>query len=94
MNRRALWLAIEWGLPPCPRIGRTLTKELSEYIRAHEVSFDWLIHGDLKGLQMMMQARRTNAPTAERLKQKLALLSEPEREIVRRKVEELMEGRT
>src|SRR5690242_15831144 len=83
MNRRALWLAIEWQLRRCPKIGRTWTSQLSDYCQNHGVSMDWLLYGNLKVLQRMMEARRTGkaAATPESLKEKLARLSESEREI-------------
>jgi hypothetical protein len=52
----ARWLAIEWHLPRCPKIGRTMTHELADYCQTHGVSFDWLLSGDLKDLQRMMEA--------------------------------------
>jgi hypothetical protein len=58
MNRRALWIAIEWHLPRCPKIGSTMTPELADWCQTHGVSFDWLLCGDLKDLQRMMEARR------------------------------------
>ena len=96
ISRRSLWLAIEWQLPRCPRIGRTMTAELVNYCETHGVSLDWLLCGDMKALQRMMEKRRlrTAAATPERLKEKLSRLSESEREIIRRKVDELMEGST
>ncbi|WP_407194404.1 hypothetical protein [Bradyrhizobium sp. STM 3566] len=88
MNRRALWLAIEWHLPRCPKIGRTITAELVDYCQIHGVSVEWLIRGDLKGLQRMMEERRARsaAATPESLKEKLSRLSDSEREIIRRMI--------
>ena len=96
INRRALWLASEWQLPRCPRIGRTLTKPLVDYCQAYGVRLEWLVHGNLRSLQQMMETRRMGpaAVTSDSLREKFGCLSESEREIVRKKVDELMEGRT
>ena len=93
MNRRALWLCLQLGLPPCPKIGRTMSPALADYCQTHGVSMDWLICGDLRGLQSMMQARRDGkaASTVERLLEKLARLSESEREVVRKVVDQMIE---
>ena len=61
IERRVLWLSHEWQLPRCPKIGRTMSKALREYVKAHGISYDWLLLGDLKGLQRMMQGRRERA---------------------------------
>ncbi|MGV7215906.1 hypothetical protein [Bradyrhizobium sp. UFLA05-112] len=64
IRRRARWLVNEWQLPRCPKIGRTWSKELTQWCENHDVSFDWLLYGDLKGLQRMMQARRMGKAAA------------------------------
>ena len=93
MNRRALWLCLQLGLPPCPKIGRTMSPALADYCKTHGVSMDWLLCGDLSGLQRMMRARREGKAliTPESFKQKLARLSESEREAVGRMVDQLLE---
>jgi hypothetical protein len=57
-------------------------------METHGMSLDWLLCGDLKGLQRMMLKRRTRdiAATPESLRDKLARLSESEREIIRKLV--------
>jgi hypothetical protein len=93
ISRRALWLAREWQLPACPKIGRTMTPGLVDYCQTHHVSLDWLLCGDLEGLQRMMQARRerTAAATPESFREKLSRLSDSEREIIRKMVDQLVE---
>jgi hypothetical protein len=96
MNRRALWLATEWHLPRWPKIGRTPTLAVAKYCKTHGVSLEWLLEGDLKGLQWMMQARRKGqaAPTPESLREKLARLSESEQDYIRKMVDHLIAGPT
>lgn len=91
ISRRVLWPAREWQLPRCPKIGRTMTPELVDYCKTHGVSMDWLLCGNLKGLHRMMLARRIGkaAATPESLKEKLARLSESERELIRMMVDQL-----
>jgi hypothetical protein len=59
-------------------------------METHGMSLDWLLCGDLKGLQRMMLKRRTRdiAATPESLRDKLARLSESEREIIRKLVDQ------
>lgn len=77
IGRRLLWLTREWQLPPCPKVGRAPSAKFVEYCRTHNVSVDWLLLGDLKGLQRMMQARRTGAPMEIPTPQWLAREPEP-----------------
>ncbi|WP_157785215.1 hypothetical protein [Bradyrhizobium yuanmingense] len=78
INRRLLWLAIEWGLERAPKVGQAPSRELCEYCRKHGINFDWLLDGNLKGLQAMMDARRGRMAAAklDSLGAKLARLSE------------------
>ena len=57
MRRRVLLLAAERNLPPAEyaklmRKGRSM-KPILEFCKKHDVSLDWLMDGDLKGLQRM-----------------------------------------
>jgi hypothetical protein len=55
---------------------------------------DWLLCGALKALQRMMQARRMGkaAATPERIKEKLARLSESEREVIGKVMDQMLDG--
>jgi hypothetical protein len=57
MRRRLLALAAERNLPPAEYAKlmhkRIIMKSIQEFCRKHNVSLDWLIYGDLKGLQRM-----------------------------------------
>jgi hypothetical protein len=94
IKRRIQWIEQEWLLPRCPKIGRTPSKALCDYVRAHDISWDWLLCGDLKGLQRMIQRRRADktAASPESLKAKLARLSESEREVVRKLIDRFADG--
>jgi hypothetical protein len=63
------------------------------FCEKHKVSFDWLLCGDLKGLQRMMQPRRLGkaASALESLKAKIARLSESEREAVCKVMDQFLE---
>jgi hypothetical protein len=79
-------------LPRCPKVGRTITPALVDWCKRHGVSFDWLLAGNLRSLQQMMEARRIEkaAVTPESLREKIAPLSDSEREIIRRMVQEML----
>jgi hypothetical protein len=81
---------MEWQLPRCPKIGRSPTARLASYCQTHGIRMDWLLFGK-RSLQQMMQARRMGkaAATPESLKEKLARLSESEREVIRMLVDHL-----
>lgn len=52
VRRRILWLAHERNLPPC-EIAKALTGkdcDVVEFIERHNLSYDWLLCGDLKGM--------------------------------------------
>jgi len=57
INRRLLWLAIEWGLERAPKVGNAPSDELRDYCRKHGISFDWMLCGDLRGLQAKTHRR-------------------------------------
>jgi hypothetical protein len=82
-----------WRLPRCPRIGRAPTSALFTYCETPGVSLDWMLGGDLKGLQRMAQWRREGkaAATPESFKEKLARLSDSEREAVRKVVDQFLD---
>jgi len=57
MRRRVLLLAAERNLPPAEYAKllhkRIMTKSITDFCEKHNVSMDWLIYGDLKGLKRM-----------------------------------------
>ena len=59
MQRRVLALAAERNLPPADYAKlmhkRVMDKPIHEFCSKHDVSLDWLMYGDLKGLQRMKQ---------------------------------------
>jgi len=57
ISRRLLWLAIEWGLERAPKVGNAPSDELCDYCRKHGISFDWMLCGDLRGLQAKTHRR-------------------------------------
>jgi hypothetical protein len=96
MNRRVLWLAREWRLPRCPKIGRAMTPELVDYCKTHGVSMDWLLYGDLKGLHRMMMKRKGRyvpPDQHERLMRKVGRLSPQDQDILRKTVDRLLAER-
>ena len=70
MKRRVLALAAERNLPPAEYAKlmhkRIIMKSIQEFCRKHNVSLDWLMYGDLKGLQRMKQwAKEDHGKTAD-----------------------------
>jgi hypothetical protein len=59
MKRRVLALAAERNLPPADYAKlmhkRVTDRSIHDFCRKHDVSVDWLMYGDLKGLQRMKQ---------------------------------------
>jgi hypothetical protein len=64
MRRRLLALAAERNLPPAEYAKlmhkRIMMKSIQEFCRKHNVTLDWLMDGDLKGLQRMKQWAKEN----------------------------------
>lgn len=92
INRRLLWLSSEWGLERAPKVGRTASEALSRYCKRHGISYDWMLCGDLKGLRAMMDGRRVRVTAAnpDRLRARLACLTEAERALVSKVVDHLL----
>ncbi len=71
MKRRVLALAAERNLPPADYAKlmhkRVLDRSIHEFCDKHDVSLDWLMYGDLKGLQRMKQwaEEKNRAPTVQ-----------------------------
>ena len=57
LRRRVLLLAAERNLPPAEYAKlmhkRIMMRSIQEFCKKHNVSLDWLMYGDLKGLQRM-----------------------------------------
>lgn len=65
-RRRIMWLAHERKLPPC-EIEKALTLQahhIAEFVERHNLSFDWLFCGDLKGLLRMPRIKGPTIFTA------------------------------
>jgi hypothetical protein len=94
IRRRLQWLAQEWKIPAdqLPKITRTITKELRDFIQRYDVNCDWLLYGDLKGLRRMMYARK-GIPTARQLSEKISSLPPDLKQIVVGKINRLLEKR-
>ncbi|HEV2156366.1 hypothetical protein [Bradyrhizobium sp.] len=92
INRRLLWLAIEIGLEAPPKVGRTMSGEFADYCMRHRINYDWMLDGCLKGLKQMMDERRgrTVALSPSSFTDKLARLSETERELVLKTIQEML----
>jgi hypothetical protein len=94
VQRRVLALAVERDIPPADYAKlmhkRIITENMLAFCKKHKVSIDWLMCGDLKGLQRMKQGRA--APAPESLQEKLARLSESDREVIRKIVDQFVEG--
>jgi hypothetical protein len=60
------------------------------FCEKHEVNLDWLMFGDLKGLQRMTQERRVGKPAFPpgSLQEKLACLTDAERETIRKAIDQ------
>jgi flagellar biosynthesis chaperone FliJ len=66
------------------------------FCEKYKVSYDWLLCGDLQGLQRMTQDQHLSRVKSkpESLKEKLARLSESQREAVQKLVDYLSEGKS
>jgi hypothetical protein len=69
MQRRILALAAERSIPPADfhklMYKRPSTEAVMIFCEKHKVSYDWLLCGDLKGLQRMTQKARAAPPPSE-----------------------------
>jgi hypothetical protein len=99
VQRRILALAAERSIPPADfhklMYKRPTTQAVMDFCEKHKVSFDWLLCGDLKGLQRMtLEARAVaaGAPTVERLMKKYSRLTPEHRRIVEEEVDRLLKG--
>src|SRR5277367_422510 len=102
VQRRVLALAAERNIPPAEyaklmhkRIG---TEAVLAFCKKYNISIDWLMCGDLKGLQRMKHERvfqpvPASAATAERLAEKYRNLSPELQKIVAKTIDGLLEQR-
>ena len=75
---------------------RPSTRDVMVFCEKHKVSFDWLLCGDLKGLQRMTSERKLcnqAVPIADGLMQKYRNLSPALQAIVEETVDRLLEER-
>jgi hypothetical protein len=109
MQRRVRALAAERSMPPADihklMYKRVRTNDLIAFCKKHKVAADWLLCGDLKGLQRMTQEAKAatgipiapklarGGPTAGQLKEKYAWLTPAQRRIVEEEVDRLLEKR-
>lgn len=95
VQRRVRALAQERNIPAADihklMYKRISTRDIGVFCKKYQVSYDWLLGGDLQGLQRMTQRHRAEA-TPESLKEKLARLSDSQREAVRKLVDHLTEA--
>jgi hypothetical protein len=90
-QRRILWLAHERKLPPVD-IAKAMTcklHHLADFIKRHDLSYDWLLYGDLKGLLRMPVKKQSPAilTAADIVKLYAELSLEDRRQITRRMAE-------
>ena len=100
LQRRVRALAQERNIPAADfhklMYKRPSTPDVMVFCEKHKVSYDWLLSGDLKGLQRMTSERKLcnqAVPTADRLMQKYRNLSPVLQAIVAREVDRLLEER-
>jgi hypothetical protein len=100
LQRRVRALAQERNIPAADfhklMYKRPSTPDVMVFCKKHNVSYDWLLRGDLKGLQRMTSERKLcnqAVPTADRLMQKYRNLSPVLQAIVAREVDRLLEDR-
>jgi hypothetical protein len=100
LQRRVRALAQERNIPPADfhklMYKRPSTEAVMVFCKKHKVSFDWLLCGDLKGLQRMkhervFQPEPAPAATAERLAEKYRNLPPDLQKIVAKTIDGLLE---
>jgi hypothetical protein len=95
LQRRVMVLAHERNLAPADYFRlmyrRINTSDMLAFCEKHEVNLDWLMFGDLKGLRQMTQERRAGKPAFPpgSLQEKLACLTEAERETIRKAIDQV-----
>ena len=102
MQRRILALAAERSIPPAD-YAKLMHKRVNDraihvFCKKYKVSYDWLLCGDLKGLQRMKHERvfqpaLAPAATAERFAEKYRKLPPDLQKIVAKTIDGLLEQR-
>jgi hypothetical protein len=66
VRRRVLVIAAEWNIPPAEyaklMYKRVSTRHAMAFAEKHKISLDWLLCGDLKGLQRMTREAKAEPP--------------------------------
>jgi hypothetical protein len=100
LQRRVRALAQERNIPPADfhklMYKRPSTPDVMVFCEKHKVSYDWLLCGDLKGLQRMTSERKLcnqAVPTADGLMQKYRNLPPVLQAIVEETVDRLLAER-
>ena len=79
VQRRVLAIAEERKIPPTDyrwmMFKRISTLDVMEFGTKYNISFDWLLCGDLKGLHLMMGKPCAGVSTVERIMEKYSRLS-------------------
>ena len=98
VRRRVRAFAQEQNLQPADYAKlmhkRISTAHAMAFSEKYKVSLDWLLYGDLKGLQRMTLERKLcspPAPTADRIMQKYRNLSPVQQAIVDEAIDQLLE---
>jgi hypothetical protein len=91
-------IAYEWQLPPedvaiALKSGNRATEEMFDFANRHKISLDWLIWGDIKGLQRMMRLRRPAGPPPMELREKILSLTPHHQQIVMEEIQRMLEER-
>jgi hypothetical protein len=99
MRRRLLALAPERNLPPAEYAKllhkRIMMKSIHEFCSKHNVSLDWLMDGDLKGLHRMKQwAKEDHGMTADEQRAEIVrlLLARQRKKFAIERIREIVAG--
>ena len=93
INRRLLWLAVEWKLDAPPKVGRTASETLMRYCDRHRISYDWMLGGCLKGLKKMVDERRGRDAQTKRFLATYAQLTPEHQAIITAKLNRIIAER-
>jgi hypothetical protein len=97
IRRRLQWLASEWRIPAENLPKLISTQSVVDFAKKYDdVELDWLLWGDLKGLQRMMGKRPwhcTNDRTTKRIMAKYDLLTPEQQQIVHEEADRILAER-